>query len=57
MGRRPPLPGIEGFAVTVSIGIAVLTPDTTDPDLLLHTADLAMYEAKARGGNQHHHHT
>jgi len=43
--------------VTVSIGIAALTPDSTDPDVLLHTADLAMYQAKTRGGNQHHRHT
>jgi len=50
-----PLPGTDGPPVTVSIGIAVLTPDSTDPHQLLHTADLAMYQAKTRGGNQHHH--
>ena len=40
-----PLEGID-VAVTASIGIAVVTPYTSDLDELLRTADRAMYKAK-----------
>jgi len=40
--------GREVF-ITSSIGIAVSPSPRTDPDQLLHDADLAMYQAKARG--------
>ena len=35
--------------VTASVGVAVGTVDTVNPHYLLRAADLAMYEAKARG--------
>jgi diguanylate cyclase (GGDEF)-like protein/PAS domain S-box-containing protein len=42
-----PLPHIS-VQVTTSIGTAAITPETTDLDTLLHTADQAMYQAKER---------
>ncbi|MFG1818428.1 diguanylate cyclase domain-containing protein [Kribbella sp. NPDC049174] len=42
-----PLPDIT-VQVTTSIGTAPITPETTDLDTLLHTADQAMYESKQR---------
>jgi diguanylate cyclase (GGDEF)-like protein/PAS domain S-box-containing protein len=42
-----PLPNIS-VQVTTSIGTAAITPETTDLDSLLHTADQAMYQAKQR---------
>jgi len=44
-----PLPDIS-VQITTSIGTAPITPETTDLDTLLHTADQAMYEAKQRRG-------
>jgi two-component system cell cycle response regulator len=38
--------------VTVSIGYAVYPDDGNTPQVLLHAADQAMYEAKARGRNR-----
>jgi diguanylate cyclase (GGDEF)-like protein len=35
--------------VTASVGVAVGTVDVVNPQVLLRSADLAMYEAKARG--------
>src|SRR5215218_4660868 len=42
-----PLPDIT-VQVTASIGTAPITPQTTDLDALLHTADKAMYTTKHR---------
>lgn len=42
----------EKLQVTVSIGVATLTPEITNFDQLLHTADEAMYRAKSLGRNQ-----
>jgi diguanylate cyclase (GGDEF)-like protein len=42
-----PLPNIS-VKVTTSIGIALITPETTDLDALLHAADQAMYTTKQR---------
>jgi diguanylate cyclase (GGDEF)-like protein len=42
-----PLPNIS-VEVTASIGTAPITPETTDLDTLLHTADQAMYTTKQR---------
>jgi diguanylate cyclase (GGDEF)-like protein/PAS domain S-box-containing protein len=51
----------RSVAITISIGIAALDcariagrpPGEPDIDTLLHLADMAMYEAKAKGGNGH----
>ena len=44
---------LDGHQVVigVSIGIAVVTPDTVDQDDLIKNADLALYRAKADGKN------
>ena len=40
----------DSFSISASIGISVMSCDTT-PAKLIDTADKAMYESKARGGN------
>jgi diguanylate cyclase (GGDEF)-like protein/PAS domain S-box-containing protein len=37
--------------VTASIGVSLTTDTATEPETLLSNADIAMYRAKARGGN------
>lgn len=44
--------GIDGLAVTASIGLATLVPDDTDAASLLRRADEAMYRAKRAGRDQ-----
>jgi diguanylate cyclase (GGDEF)-like protein len=41
------------FAISASVGLAVSSPDTSGPEDLVRQADVAMYEAKRRGGNRH----
>jgi diguanylate cyclase (GGDEF)-like protein len=41
--------GIDGLAVTASIGLATLAPEDADPASLLRRADGAMYRAKHAG--------
>lgn len=43
--------GRQEVAISASIGITVAPDDAVDEELLLKHADLAMYEAKARGKN------
>lgn len=45
--------GLDGSVVpcTASVGLAWSCQDGSDPSLLLHYADAAMYRAKARGGD------
>jgi diguanylate cyclase (GGDEF)-like protein len=39
--------------VSISIGISLFPEHSEDPDMLEHLADLALYEAKAKGKNQY----
>ena len=41
-------------AISASIGITIAPEDADEEELLLKHADLAMYEAKARGKNTYH---
>ena len=44
---------IYGPGVTVSIGIATILPGETEkPEELIHSSDMALYEAKSRGRNR-----
>jgi diguanylate cyclase (GGDEF)-like protein len=45
----PPVVGGEGLSITLSIGVAGATSETTDIDMLLACADHALYEAKNAG--------
>ena len=49
--RLPFLVGEREFFVTASIGIAVFPEDGEGAEQLLHNADTAMYEVKAKGKN------
>ncbi|WP_443136730.1 putative bifunctional diguanylate cyclase/phosphodiesterase [Methylobacterium sp. Leaf113] len=52
LGRPFPIQG-QAVRIGVSIGLARLPRDGTDPDRLLRNADLALYQAKAAGRNTH----
>jgi diguanylate cyclase (GGDEF)-like protein len=52
LGQPFPIQG-QSVRIGVSIGLARLPPDGTDPDRLLRNADLALYRAKAAGRNTH----
>jgi diguanylate cyclase (GGDEF)-like protein/PAS domain S-box-containing protein len=46
-----PNPAAERGFISVSVGVATRTPDTTDEAALIGDADRALYEAKRRGRN------
>ena len=46
-----PLPGTR-HKLTVSVGVSCFSDGINTPELLLHAADLALYEAKRRGRNR-----
>ncbi|MDP4534858.1 EAL domain-containing protein [Alkalimonas collagenimarina] len=46
--------GTQEVSISASIGITMAPEDANDEELLLKHADLAMYEAKARGKNTFH---
>lgn len=48
--RQPAMQGTNRVSVTASVGVALF--DTLDGDAILAAADLAMYDAKARGRDQ-----
>ncbi|CAB1369457.1 EAL domain-containing protein [Denitratisoma oestradiolicum] len=51
---RKPGPGaLENARLTASIGISHYPRDSDDPTTLIKYAELAMYQAKEQGGNQH----
>ena len=50
--RAPIISAGEEHQVGASVGIAVSTEELEHPEALVHQADLAMYEAKRRGGFQ-----
>jgi diguanylate cyclase (GGDEF)-like protein/PAS domain S-box-containing protein len=52
--REPVRAGEAHYELGVSIGIAVFPDHAEDPERLLQDADIAMYEAKRRGGRAFH---
>jgi two-component system cell cycle response regulator len=46
-----PMPGAR-HNLSVSVGVSCTGPEVETPELLLHTADLALYEAKRLGRNR-----
>jgi EAL domain-containing protein (putative c-di-GMP-specific phosphodiesterase class I) len=51
MLRAPNFIGHHGLEVNASIGISIYPEDGQDPETLVKTADIAMYQAKANGRN------
>jgi len=51
--REPTVLEEREFTITGSIGIALYPHDGAEPEALLRSADLAMYRAKERGGNDY----
>jgi diguanylate cyclase (GGDEF)-like protein len=43
----------RSYRITACLGMAMFPRDGTDPDILIRNADLALYEAKARGFGQY----
>ncbi|PKN42690.1 MAG: hypothetical protein CVU60_04835 [Deltaproteobacteria bacterium HGW-Deltaproteobacteria-18] len=50
---KPHLISGQELRVTLSIGITMCPDDGADADVLMHNADLAMYQAKRRGRNSY----
>lgn len=51
--NTPILIGGNEIDLTASIGVAVLSPEANDAKTLMKNADIAMYQAKARGYNKY----
>jgi len=51
--QAPIVIGDDSFHLTASLGVSLYPQDGDDPATLIKYADLAMYEAKAQGGNRH----
>lgn len=49
--HRPLYVDHREFCVSLSVGYSLYPDDGTDPEALLHAADLALQQAKKRGGN------
>lgn len=47
----------DSFQIGTSIGISVTSDSSTQTEDMIRQADLAMYQAKAKGGNDWHHYT
>ena len=47
----------ESFQIGTSIGISATSDSATQTEDMIRQADLAMYQAKAKGGNDWHHYT
>lgn len=43
----------SAYFITTSIGISLYQADRQDAEILIKNADIAMYKARARGGNQY----
>lgn len=52
--RRPFVLSDTNVHITASVGIAFANTHSAPPELLLHHADMAMYQAKRKGGDRHH---
>ncbi len=50
-GAKPFVHDGQDYFMTMSVGVALFPLDGREPELLLKCADLAMHDAKARGGN------
>jgi diguanylate cyclase (GGDEF)-like protein/PAS domain S-box-containing protein len=51
--REPLVVDGHELRVTTSVGIAIYPADGEDPDMMMRNADIAMYEAKGRGRDNH----
>ncbi len=51
--NRPILIGGQVLDVTVSIGVALLSPEASDGKTLMKNADIAMYHARSQGYNRY----
>lgn len=52
IASKPVMIGTAEQRITVSVGVAEREVDMTEPDVLINTADRALYEAKAEGRNR-----
>lgn len=48
----PPLPELSGRSLTISIGVAMVSPQIKSAEHLLELSDQALYQAKTAGRNR-----